>query len=385
MPFHRSGKRHFESIYFGICFAAIMGISGFRVQSYSQNQDAEARLRARAEAFWRAMTLADFAAAANFVHPETRDYFIHRLPKSGVEKWKIDKLEFNQDRTECDVAMLVTKMVPMFNRSVDWPLKNHWILSEGEWFFQLPWKQGENPMMAFFKEEQEKSARAPKPEPNVPAMEPQSSKRVLDIAWFQRLVPDQDNPASVHAGEKVVFRYRYENQGSQPIKILSVDSDCHCTSAKKEYPEVAPGQSGNIEVTLDTFGLPAGTVDKEVRVQFSDLQSPIIVRIRTQNLPNFVVDPQGFDFGLVETAKPAQGTIRISNQSGREIKILSGSNSDLRLQFKLDKNVIRPDEELQVTLKYESESKGEFMDLLMLRTDLAAEPLINIRIKGTVK
>ena len=200
----------------------------------------------------------------------------------------------------------------------------------------------------------------------------------------QRIVPDSANPPSVLSGRKAVFRFLYPNAGTNPIQIVSVHADCHCTGAKKDYPEIAPGEVGILEVTLDTFGLPLGRLHKEITVQFSHLPDPLVVNLAVDNLPNFNLTPAAADFGTVRPGSAAQKEIRIVNNSGQPVRILSNFNSDPKLSFTLDRNKLGSGETLVINLSYNSDAGGEFLDNLLLKTDLEAEPLITIPVRGRI-
>ncbi len=363
-------------------FALIMVFGWSCVQTFSQADEIDARVWARVDGFWKAMAAGDYSTATAFIAPESRDLFMHRIPKSPVQKWKIEKLAFNKERTECDSTTIVTKPVPGFGNVVDWPMQNKWVLSDGEWFLKIPWKEGENPYLEMFKAEQQSSTSTASVRPSPRRPPSREPGRPPDASAVQRLVPDPANASILHSGEKTVFRYSYQNKGSQPIRILSVNSDCHCTSVRKEYPEIAPGDTGAFEVTLDTFGLPAGPLQKEVLVQFSDLPSPIVLQIRAENLPNFTIKPEKILFGAISVGRQSERVAALVNQSGKEIKIIALSNSDPNLAVEIGTKQMKPGEETEIRFRYTPRKTGEFADIILIRTDLEAEPIINVRVAG---
>ena len=200
-----------------------------------------------------------------------------------------------------------------------------------------------------------------------------------------RLKPDRSNPGVVHFGEKAIFRFNFSNEGKSPIRILSAHSDCHCTGVQSEYPDVPPGQTGTLEVTLDAFGLPMGKIEKHVTVQFSDLSFPVDLPISIENLPNYRVMPASVDFGAVRMGMIVEKSVRIINDSGRTVKIVSRLKSDPRLEVSLTRDNLAAGAELNILLRYDAASPGEFLDTIMLYTDLPAEPIINIPVKGAIK
>jgi hypothetical protein len=168
------------------------------------------------------------------------------------------------------------------------------------------------------------------------------------------------------------------------MRIVSAHSDCHCTGLSKSFPEIAPGGGGVLEVTLDTFGLPLGRLDKDFVVEFSDSPVPVTVRIAVENLPNFNITPAVVDFGRLASGRPEDRTVKIVNSSGRPVKFVPPPTSDPKLAVALDRVRLEPGETLTVTLRYAPARPGEFMDNLLFQTDLAAEPIFTVRVFGHV-
>lgn len=367
----------------GVLFAGISALVLCKAHGQAKAEEAEEHVRARLSGFWQAMQDADYEKAITFIHPGSRRTF-NQMPRSRVNQFKISSLRFNKDFTECDTTTIVSKPTPQ--GAFDWPLQNHWLLQDGEWYLQIPWGENENPMFRVFKEQRAVTELTKPSESTPPAPRPAKTGNIMAMTQaMSRLRPDPSNPPIVHFGEKAKLRFSFSNEGKTPIRILSAHSDCHCTGVQSEYPEVPPGQSGTLEVVLDTFGLPMGLIEKHVTVQFSDLSFPVDLAILVQNAPNYKVVPSAVDFGDVKTGKPVEKSVRVLNESGRTFKILSRLKSDPRLEFFLDKSSLAPGEEMIVLLRYDPASPGEFIDTLMLYTDLSAQPILNIPVRGTAK
>jgi len=360
---------------------SIIGSAAGAVQEPSQTE-AEARLRERMSEYWTAMEKADYEAAVPFLHPDSRNQFRNKIPKSRVLKWKIKELAFNEDRTVCDTVTVVTKPVPVLGETIDFPLHNRWELVNGEWYFRIPWGESDNPLLKVFQDQRSVAEQLPVGRSTSAQVDEAAGRAMKEER--QRIVPDPANPPSVFSGRKAVFRFLYPNAGTNPIQIVSVHADCHCTGAKKDYPEIAPGEVGILEVTLDTFGLPLGRLNKDITVQFSHLPDPLVVSLAVDNLPNFNLTPAAADFGTVRPGSAAQKEIRIVNNSGQPVRILSNFNSDPKLSFTLDRNKLGSGETLVINLSYNSDAGGEFLDNLLLKTDLEAEPLITIPVRGRI-
>jgi len=368
----------------------IIGIWLGPVQSNAQTDEVESQLRTRISSFWQAMQDTDYDKAAAFIHPDSRKTF-SRTPRARVIRWSIQNLEFDKDRTSCMAKMIVRRPAAALAAEIDWPLSNQWVLSDGEWYFKISWAEDENPFFNIFKQQQRASTKAS--EGGKPAQEPvltqppapkKSNPQDL-VKALQRLTPDPANPRSVQYGEKARFRFSFLNTGAEPISVVTADADCHCTSVKKDDSEVLPEKTGTIEIVLDTFGLPQGRINKSVNVQFSDLAQPVTINLAINSLPNYMISPASLDFGTVGKGVRSETEVRLKNESSKTVKIISKSNSDPNLSFTMDKSTIEPGAEAVISVRYASKTPGEFLDNLTLETDLRAEPLINVPVKGMVK
>jgi hypothetical protein len=277
---------------------------------------------------------------------------------------------------------MVNKPVAILeSQAVAWPLRNRWVLVEGEWYFKLSWGENENPALEMFRSQQATAEQAAQPENPEPVRGRVNRK---PGSTFRSFIPDPKNPPYVNYGEKAVFRYRFTNETNHPVRIVSAHGDCHCTGVAEDHPEVAPGQRGTIEITLDTFGLPLGPVEKQVEVTFGDLPEARVIQLSTTNVPNFKVTPGVVDFGVFPATNPAEQTVRIANQSRKPVRILSTLKSDPKLTVLLLQSAAAPGAEITLTLRYDSQTPGEFFDSIMLRTDLPSEPLLNISVRGKI-
>jgi len=364
-----------------LCESVIIFVCCAAVQSFSQDSDPESRLRERMTAYWNAMQAGQFDIAVQFIHPDHQRQFTYEIPKSRVLKWVIKELRFNKEKTACDTVTVVTKPMPPLGMVADIPLSNQWLLlADGQWYFKIPWNPGENPMLKAFMDKEDLQRKLPRTESEKAAGETATTPPRPP----SRLIPDPANPTSVRFGEKHVFRFSYRNDQPHPIKILSAHSDCHCTAVGSDFPEVPPGGSGTLEVTLDTFGLPLGSIRKDILVEFSDLDSAMVLTMSVDNLPNFEIEPASIDFGALVKGIEGKAQVRLVNRSGKTVNLLSALKSDPRLRVDMETTRLEPGQALTITLHYLSASEGIFLDNLLLRTDLEAEPLLTIAVRGSV-
>lgn len=89
----------------------------------------------------------------------------------------------------------------------------------------------------------------------------------------------QEEEASLQAPlgqEKVVTEFHFTNAGDRPVKILSLEPDCGCTTAESAKKTYAPGEKGTVLVTF-SVGDRAGFSHNSIVVKTDDARSPEVV------------------------------------------------------------------------------------------------------------
>jgi cytochrome c5 len=70
---------------------------------------------------------------------------------------------------------------------------------------------------------------------------------------------------SVTEGDIVRHTFKFRNEGNARVKIIKTETSCGCTSAKSALKEYAPGETGEMEVVIDTVG-KKGIIIKTVKL-----------------------------------------------------------------------------------------------------------------------
>jgi hypothetical protein len=60
-------------------------------------------------------------------------------------------------------------------------------------------------------------------------------------------------------GEKVEFSFRYKNTGTEPLSIVSAESDCGCTVLQWVKKPLLENETGNLLVLFETAGFTGNT------------------------------------------------------------------------------------------------------------------------------
>ncbi len=87
--------------------------------------------------------------------------------------------------------------------------------------------------------------------------------------------------------KSVVAHFKYKNTGDKPVKILSVDASCGCTTAALEKNEVAPNESGEIAATF-TIGDRSGFQSKKITVRTDAAPGDATILTLTADIPRLL-------------------------------------------------------------------------------------------------
>lgn len=131
------------------------------------------------------------------------------------------------------------------------------------------------------------------------------------------MTPAQQHLGKLRQFEKKNFSFTLKNQGSEPIRILSVEHSCGCTEAKASQDHLAPGQEAQIVGSLDPQNR-VGEFGSQITLSFSqegrqDLevkQSNMLVGARAVTLINM---PAHLDLGsTVLGREPVRSTFEVT-------------------------------------------------------------------------
>ncbi|HXU47166.1 MAG TPA: DUF1573 domain-containing protein [Thermoanaerobaculia bacterium] len=154
----------------------------------------------------------------------------------------------------------------------------------------------------------------------------------------------------------------------------------------EERQKDAKGKQWQVDITLDNFAAPVGSIADYVTVYTTHpkqklVQIPVSGFVR----PVLAVTPPAGDFGSVEVKEPIKKTLNVRNFATEDIKITSLDNSMEGKGMAAAFQSVQEGREymLQVTLDPKIQ-KGPFDAKLVLHTDSAKVPKIEITIKGTV-
>ena len=91
--------------------------------------------------------------------------------------------------------------------------------------------------------------------------------------------PDQFDFGAVRQHSRVSKPFRIRNFGSRPLSIERISASCGCSAWQLEEGEIAPGQSTELRVSLDTRD-DVGRVERTVLIESNDPERPkLLIRL----------------------------------------------------------------------------------------------------------
>jgi hypothetical protein len=117
-----------------------------------------------------------------------------------------------------------------------------------------------------------------------------------------------------YSDEQATATYRITNQGSEPIRLISVTPDCACcTTIQTSKNDLAPGEAGKIEV-LFKFEDRRGEQTRIITVKTDHPQHPILtLNLRVWIPAALRVEPAELVWTVGEALHPKKVTIKLQD------------------------------------------------------------------------
>lgn len=113
---------------------------------------------------------------------------------------------------------------------------------------------------------------------------------------------------------QVVALFKFRNSGSEPVDIRAVKPSCNCMVAEADRQTYAPGEAGEIRVTI-VFGDRTGRQDHFVDVVSTDDREPRVILHVAGLIPKMLeVSPQAVNWEPGEPAKPKRVRVHINDE-----------------------------------------------------------------------
>jgi hypothetical protein len=148
--------------------------------------------------------------------------------------------------------------------------------------------------------------------------------------------------------------------------------------------QIAPGQNGEIEISIKTEGQTA--LHKSVNVASNDPRQPQIqLEITAQVEPEFIISERSIYFGSVPRGKGAVKEVEITTPPGKQLKLLSADSTDPAVTVKLDPVANSGGKKYKVTATQKADAKdGYHFGMVTIKTTSPLTQVLNIPIRGMV-
>jgi len=187
----------------------------------------------------------------------------------------------------------------------------------------------------------------------------------------------------VYRGQIVSHRFTFTNVGQGPLIIQGVHAACGCTAVEIEKgKKYLPGESGHIEVKLDTTHF-MGPMVKTVTVLSNEKLLPDrIITVKAEVKTDIIADPPLIDFGDVISRVGAQKTIKIAPIAPFVLKI-----SDLVYNKEnLEAQITNQTGHFLLTVTVKKDLEPRFLrETILLKTNSQHLREMPIPVRGTIK
>lgn len=174
--------------------------------------------------------------------------------------------------------------------------------------------------------------------------------------------------------------------GPDTLKIYRVKPACGCTTAPLSKKEIAPGDSAELDVTLNVRNY-SGNVHKTISIKTNDPNARTkIFHLRTEVLRALTVSPRFINFRDAKPGEESSAKVVVSNNSDKEIKVMELNIRPQNVKCDLKKGtVIPPKGKLEINASLVPEGTERIRGSIIFKTDHEDAPRVHIQIYGSVR
>ncbi len=211
----------------------------------------------------------------------------------------------------------------------------------------------------------------------------------VDPASKARIKVDEDfwDFGSIPKGSVVTHDFIFRNTGTDTLVITKVKPTCGCTTAPLSSDRIAPGESTNLSVSLNTKKLQ-GLVRKYININCDDPINPYFKISFNANINNplltLMAEPAIVDFGAIDEGGKSTVKVKITNTGTEtaDLKILS-QPSDKIVKTSLSKASLKPGKSAELVLEYLGHIQpGSFVASVTIAADGNPDSRFSIPISG---
>ncbi len=177
-----------------------------------------------------------------------------------------------------------------------------------------------------------------------------------------------------------------KNVGTESLNISEVKPGCGCTGTILDQKELAPGEIGKIDVSLNVAGVN-GPITKNITISSNDAASPTkMLYLKAEIARAITMSPtQYLVYNNLTVGQRSESKVTIKNNTAEDITISDPILSEAGLTVNIKKSVtIKAGTEFELIAQYTPKTKGYFNGSVKLKTSSADFPMLDIPAYGNV-
>ena len=187
---------------------------------------------------------------------------------------------------------------------------------------------------------------------------------------------------TIYSGQIKTSRIVIRNIGNQPLKILSVQPSCGCTTVHQPRTELKPNDSDEVEVSFNS-SLYRGAIEKYVNIETNDpLSQYVSVKLIAVVKDELVPTTSSYSvwLGNITVGKKYEQPITFTNVTENTIAIQGISSTSPQVTAESAQKRVRPSDTLTVKLTAAPEKVGYDSCYLSIKTDSKNQPTVELKV-----
>ena len=196
---------------------------------------------------------------------------------------------------------------------------------------------------------------------------------------------------TIQEGDTVTHVFKLENTGTSELVIRNVRTTCGCTAAMLSSTNIAPGASGDLEVTFNSKGRP-GYNEKSVYIDTNDPQRQ---HIRLQidghvkspiepDKPGIEIEPSAWSLGVVRAGTPVTRMFVVRNTGGLPLTIHAIETPDGCTATLFPDRSVPPGGAARLEVTYIPKKRGAFQEAIFIESNDSDKPRVELAITGSL-
>ena len=172
-------------------------------------------------------------------------------------------------------------------------------------------------------------------------------------------------PEPFIVGSEIATTFSFTNEGTAPLHIQKIDSDCGCVATNTSSDKISPGGKGNIRVAVER---DVGGFRQKVFVYTDDPATSMVqLQVSGVILPP-VAYPNKIDLGQLEKGTPVSKMITFTNNLKETVDITEHKVSNKGIVVTLPKKSISAGESMECEVVLTVNDVGLYSESLTLST-----------------